>query len=57
MPVKTVPPCEVGRLPTTTQPPFSTSSAVVSPMPPGHGEGSRCGLIRANWVTVPSRAT
>ena len=57
VPVKTVPPCEVGRLPTTTQPPFSISSAVVSPMPPGHGEGRRRGLMRANWVLVPCGET
>src|SRR5271168_3860253 len=44
----------VGRLPTTTHPPGSTESAVVSPIPPGHGPAVEAWLICANWVTVPS---
>src|SRR5271155_1716727 len=37
-----------GVLPTTTQPPGSTTSAVVRPTPPGHGPGRVLGLMLAN---------
>ena len=37
-----------GVLPTTTQPPGSTSSAVVRPTPPGHDPGSMLRLTLAN---------
>src|SRR5215469_5522664 len=43
----------VGRLPTMTNPPRSATSAVVRPMPPGHGPGSLFGASDANWVTLP----
>ena len=43
----------VGRLPTTTQPPGSTSSAVVRPTPPGHRPGSVDRVMRANTVRCP----
>src|SRR5258708_29847818 len=43
----------LGRLPTTTQPLLSATSAVVSPTPPGHDPGSRLASISANWVTDP----
>ncbi len=44
----------VGRLPTTTHPPGSTDSAVVRPIPPGHGPEVDAWVICANCVTVPS---
>ena len=44
----------VGRLPTTTHPPGSTDSAVVSPIPPGQGPDVDAWLICANWLTEPS---
>src|SRR5580700_5664271 len=44
----------VGRLPTTTHPPGRTDSAVVNPIPPGHGPVAEAWVIWANWVTVPS---
>ena len=46
-------PSLVGRLPTTTQPLRRATSAVVSPIPPGHGPGSLFGLISANRVWLP----
>jgi hypothetical protein len=46
--VAEVPPV-VGRLPTTTQPPGRTDSAVVRPIPPGQGPGRFAESIRANW--------
>src|ERR1700722_9211819 len=54
VPSLSVPFAVVGRLPTTTQPPGSTDSAVVKPIPPGHGPDVDAWLIWANWVTVPS---
>ena len=46
-------PFAVGRLPTTTQPPGSTVSAVVRPIPPGHGPGRWLGRILANTLSLP----
>src|SRR5215831_20105672 len=43
----------VGRLPTTTNPLRSATSAVVSPRPPGQGPGSLFGSIIANWLRLP----
>jgi hypothetical protein len=42
-----------GRLPTTTQPPGRTSSAVVRPTPPGQAPGSWLALILAKTVRCP----
>src|ERR1700733_14736923 len=50
-------PSLVGRLPTITQPCSSTTSAVVSPTPPGQGPGSVVALRVANRLTWPSGAT
>src|SRR5712672_2627135 len=46
-------PFVVGRLPTTTQPPCRTDSAVVRPIPPGQAPGRCLALIRANVVLDP----
>ena len=50
-------PSLVGKLPTMTQPPLSTTSAVVSPRPPGQGPGNFEALSAANRLWVPSGAT
>src|SRR5579863_9906132 len=50
-------PSLVGRLPTITQPCSSTTSAVVSPTPPGQGPGSVGALRVANRLTWPSGAS
>src|SRR5215469_10255220 len=42
-----------GTLPTTTQPPGSTSSAVVRPTPPGQGPGSVLALMSAKRDRIP----
>src|ERR1039458_2548125 len=46
-------PSVVGRLPTITQPEFKATSAVVNPIPPGHGPGRLVALIWANRLTEP----
>ena len=46
----------VGRLPTTTQPERSATSAVVSPTPPGHGPGSEAAFSSANTLSYPPGA-
>src|SRR5580704_3294686 len=46
-----------GVLPTTTHPPRSTSSAVVSPTPPGHRPVSSERVMRANRVCLPPGET
>src|SRR5262249_6670469 len=46
----------VGRLPTMTQPLVKLRSAVVSPIPPGHGPGSLLGASSANKSTRPLRS-
>ena len=43
-----------GVLPTTTQPPGRTTSAVVSPTPPGQGPGSPAGEMLANRLRRPA---
>src|SRR5262249_6591459 len=50
-------PSVVGRLPTTTQPPWRISSAVVRPTPPGQEPGSLDATIFANWLTLPRGET
>src|SRR5579863_772416 len=46
-------PSDVGKLPTTTKPDFNATSAVLSPMPPGHGPGKLFGSSAANTVIFP----
>src|SRR5438105_10201367 len=50
-------PSLVGKLPTMTQPRCSTTSAVVSPTPPGQEPGNEAASIWAKRETVPFGAT
>src|SRR5258708_6434621 len=50
-------PLVVGRLPTTTHPPFRMDSAVVRPIPPGHLPGRCAALIFAKRCTAPCGET
>src|SRR6516225_9719600 len=51
------PPCAVGRLPTTTQPPGRMPSAVVSPMPPGQVWPAGSAEMLANTLALPAGET
>src|SRR5271170_676245 len=51
------PPWEVGRLPTTTQPPGRMPSAVVSPMPPGQAWPAGSVAMLANTLVLPAGET
>src|SRR5580692_283720 len=46
-------PSDVGRLPTITKPDRSATSAVLRPMPPGHGPGRLPASIVANTFKAP----
>src|SRR3984885_9276744 len=52
-----MPPWDVGRLPTTTQPPGRMPSAVVSPMPPGHAWPAGSEAMLANTLVLPAGET